>query len=582
MSSSNKLVPEQVLLLEQATLKAPLDNLRRLQKQTQKTYEHNLNPSSTFQKDLDALLRSAASSSASLDPSTRAEMLKSVDSMLARMRILKRKLGDLKGQNDKAVRVVQTRLDHLSALPDSMDSPAYSPWARKRLAHQLVDYFLRSTPPLKESARELAREEGIEELVDTEVWDELGRVEKGLEEKRLDEVLAWVGENRTALKKLKSPLEFTIHLQAYIELCRARDAVSAIAYARKHLSPATAAELETSGPSGDEGADGSGKGSLMSELSRAMALLAYPPDTTCRVYQDLYSPLRWAHLRSLFRTTFLTLHSLPSIPLLHMSLQAGIASLKTPICCPVPSGTKTAPPSAWPLGGVKGLRTSITPDGEIVFSTSGGSGADSPSLTGTNGATQPPVHTLEGSPSPNCPLCSSPLSALGPDVPYSHHVNSTIVCGITGKVVEGDGGEGGQLVALVSRVTGEGRVYSKEGLALRASQHPEGKLIDPATGEVFEWDELKKVTQVHAEPSNPLRDRLSSPPRTYTHPPIPKGLTYLRDYESAAFGARSSPSCNPPHPAFHSPPKAHSPLSFSLPGNSPCTTHSLLSHGFLD
>ncbi|EGU13511.1 Macrophage erythroblast attacher isoform 1 [Rhodotorula toruloides ATCC 204091] len=458
MSSSNKLVPEQVLLLEQATLKAPLDNLRRLQKQTQKTYEHNLNPSSTFQKDLDALLRSAASSSASLDPSTQAEMLKSVDSMLARMRTLKRKLGDLKGQNDKAVRVVQSRLDHLAALPESMDSPAYGPWARKRLAHQLVDYFLRSTPPLKESARELAREEGIEELVDTEVWDELGRVEKGLEEERLDEVLAWVGENRTALKKLKSPLEFTIHLQAYIELCRARDAVSAIAYARKHLSPATAAELETSGSSGDESAEGAGKGSLMGELSRAMALLAYPPDTTCRVYQDLYSPSRWSTLRSLFRTTFLTLHSLPSIPLLHMSLQAGIASLKTPICCPVPSGTKTAPPSAWPLGGVKGLRTSITPEGEIVFSTPGGTETPSPS----NGATQPPVHTLEGSPSPNCPLCSSPLSQLGPDVPYSHHVNSTIVCGITGKVVEGDGGEGGQLVALVSRVTGEGRVYSKE------------------------------------------------------------------------------------------------------------------------
>ncbi|BGO97085.1 GID complex subunit containing RING finger motif [Rhodotorula toruloides] len=495
MSSSNKLVPEQVLLLEQATLKAPLDNLRRLQKQTQKTYEHNLNPSSTFQKDLDALLRSAASSSASLDPSTQAEMLKSVDSMLARMRTLKRKLGDLKGQNDKAVRVVQSRLDHLAALPESMDSPAYGPWARKRLAHQLVDYFLRSTPPLKESARELAREEGIEELVDTEVWDELGRVEKGLEEERLDEVLAWVGENRTALKKLKSPLEFTIHLQAYIELCRARDAVSAIAYARKHLSPATAAELETSGSSGDESAEGAGKGSLMGELSRAMALLAYPPDTTCRVYQDLYSPSRWSTLRSLFRTTFLTLHSLPSIPLLHMSLQAGIASLKTPICCPVPSGTKTAPPSAWPLGGVKGLRTSITPEGEIVFSTPGGTETPSPS----NGATQPPVHTLEGSPSPNCPLCSSPLSQLGPDVPYSHHVNSTIVCGITGKVVEGDGGEGGQLVALVSRVTGEGRVYSKEGLALRASRHPEGKLIDPATGEVFEWDELKKEQEIDVD-----------------------------------------------------------------------------------
>ncbi|BGP23492.1 negative regulationof gluconeogenesis [Rhodotorula toruloides] len=492
MSSSNKLVPEQVLLLEQATLRAPLDNLRRLQKQTQKTYEHNLNPQSTFQRDLDALLRSAASSSSSLDSSARADMLKSIDSMLARMRTLKRKLSDLKGQNDEAVRVVQARLDHIASLPESMDSPAYGPWARKRLAHQLVDYFLRSTPPLKESAAELAREEGIEDLVDAEVWDELGRVEKGLEEKRLDEVLAWVGENRTALKKLKSPLEFTIHIQAYIEMCRARDPVKAIAYARRHLSPATVAELESpSGSSGDEG--GTGKDSLMSELSRAMALLAYPPDTTCRVYQDFYSPTRWLSLRSLFRTTFLALHSLPSIPLLHMSLQAGIASLKTPICCPVPSGTATAPPSAWPLGGVRGLRTTITPEGEVVFSTPGGT--ETPSLAGPNeaSATQPPVHTLEGSPSPNCPLCSSPLSQLGPDVPYSHHVNSTIVCGITGKVVEGDGGEGGQLVALVSRVTGEGRVYSKEGLALRASQHPEGKLIDPATGEVFEWDELKKV-----------------------------------------------------------------------------------------
>lgn len=168
-----------------------------------------MNPQSTFQRDLDALLRSAASSvspdpsSSSLDPSSRAEMLKTVDSMLARMRTLKRKLSDLKAQNDRAVRVVRARLDHLAALPESMDSPAYGPWARKRLAHQLVDYFLRSTPPLKESARELAREEAIEDLVDGEVWDELNRVEKGLAEKRLDEVLAWVGENRTALKKVK-------------------------------------------------------------------------------------------------------------------------------------------------------------------------------------------------------------------------------------------------------------------------------------------------------------------------------------------------------------------------------------------
>ncbi|GAA5878765.1 hypothetical protein JCM3774_005063 [Rhodotorula dairenensis] len=491
--SSTRLVPEQVLLLEQASLKAPLEALRKAHKQTQKTYEYNLQPASTVQKDLDALLRkvAAAPDAAALDPAARAEMLKSVDGMLNRMRGLKRKLADLETQSDRAVRVVQTRLDHLAALPASMDTPEYAAWARKRLSHHLVDYFHRTTPPLKQTARVLADEEGIADLVDDELWDEMAKVERGLDEQSLDEILSWVGENRTALKKTKSPLEFTIHLQAYIELCRARDPVKAIAYARKHLSPATAAEAA---PEGDPPA---GTVPPMEQLSRAMALLAYPPDTTCPAYQEMYSPARWSTLRSLFRTTFFTLHALPSVPLLHISLQAGIASLKTPICVPVPQGAPTAPPSAYPLGGPP-LRTTITPDGEIVLTAPAGPSPPStgaPPTPAPAAATPPapPIHTLEGRPSRECPLCSSPLCKLGPEVPYSHHVNSTIVCGITGKVVEGDGGEGGQLVALVSRATGEGRVYSKEGLVLRASQHPSGKIVEPVTGEVFEWDELKKV-----------------------------------------------------------------------------------------
>lgn len=32
---------------------------------------------------------------------------------------------------------------------------------------------------------------------------------------------------------------------------------------------------------------------------------------------------------------------------------------------------------------------------------------------------------------------------------------------------------------------------------LRASQHPSGKIVEPVTGEVFEWDELKKVRTAH-------------------------------------------------------------------------------------
>lgn len=32
-----------------------------------------------------------------------------------------------------------------------------------------------------------------------------------------------------------------------------------------------------------------------------------------------------------------------------------------------------------------------------------------------------------------------------------------------------------------------------QGLVLRASQHPEGKIVEPTTGEVFGWEDLKKV-----------------------------------------------------------------------------------------
>ena len=256
-------------------------------------------------------------------------MLARVDAMMARMRTLKRKLADLGTQSDRALRVAQARVDHLAALPDSIQQPEYAPWARRRLSHQLVDYFLRANPPLKDTARLLADHEGIADLVDDDLWDDMAKVERGLDEHRLDDVLSWVGENRTALKKLKvrslshlpflllslstltflshraqSPLEFRIHLQAYIELCRKRDLVKAIAYARKHLSHAAAADLEppsangdtaagaaAAGPGGTSAIEG-GSGSYMGELQQVLALLAYGPATTCRPYQvrSLLSP----------------------------------------------------------------------------------------------------------------------------------------------------------------------------------------------------------------------------------------------------------------------------------------------------
>lgn len=195
----------------------------------------------------------------------------------------------------------------------------------------------------------------------------------------------------------------------------------------------------------------------------------------------LYSPARWDSLRSLFRLTFLSLHSLPPLPLLHMSLQAGLAALKTGACVPLApspipsptlSATSTSPNSSVPImhNGLLVPSLPPTPSGPpprgILLPRNGSHGFLGNDLMyhgpGANLAAAEAA-VAGGGAAAACPICSSSLKVLAGEVPYSHHVNSTVVCRISGMVVEGDGGEGGQLVAMVGHQAGaEARVYSKE------------------------------------------------------------------------------------------------------------------------
>lgn len=190
-----------------------MDTLRRIQKTVQKTYEYNLGSSSAFNKDLNELIVKTTGMGA-VPPTneSQAELLKTVESALSKMRGLKRKLSDLSTQSTSATKVTATRLSHLAAAPESIEAPAYPAWARRRLSYHLTDYFLRASPPLKLSAKALAKEEGIEDLVDSEIWEELVKAENGLRARRLEEVLSWVGENRVALKKAKVSLRFLENL----------------------------------------------------------------------------------------------------------------------------------------------------------------------------------------------------------------------------------------------------------------------------------------------------------------------------------------------------------------------------------
>ena len=87
----------------------------------------------------------------------------------------------------------------------------------------------------------------------------------------------------------------------------------------------------------------------------------------------------------------------------------------------------------------------------------------------------------------DCPVCDpAGLGALAarPEVPFAHHVNSVLVCSVTGKLMEGEGREP---LALPN-----GRVYSREALETMALENG-GAVVCTRTGDRFDFAEARKV-----------------------------------------------------------------------------------------
>lgn len=157
------------------------------------------------------------------------------------------------------------RIQHLQDLYEipSLADVKYDEWSRVRLNRLLVDYLLRCG--YEESARALAREKEIEELVDLEVFVQCHRIEESLRRRSTQECLAWCVEHRPMMKKLDNRLEFELRLQQYIELRRNGRLVEARQHARKYLIPH--ADI------------------YPHEVNKAAGLLAFPPETQVAEYK---------------------------------------------------------------------------------------------------------------------------------------------------------------------------------------------------------------------------------------------------------------------------------------------------------
>ena len=121
--------------------------------------------------------------------------------MISRMQGLKRKMQSLQEEEKKIQTQSRKRIQHLETLHKipSLADVKYDQWSRVRLDRLLVDHMLRSG--YSDSAKQLAKDREIEDLVDLGVFTQCQRVVESLRRGETKEALQWCGENKAALKK---------------------------------------------------------------------------------------------------------------------------------------------------------------------------------------------------------------------------------------------------------------------------------------------------------------------------------------------------------------------------------------------
>ncbi|KAJ7741429.1 CTLH/CRA C-terminal to lish motif domain-containing protein [Mycena maculata] len=403
---ANKLNVDGILLFEQPFARVPYENYRKVFRTSQRNVERDLKAVQSAATDL-----AKQSSSGSVNSEA---AIQSIDAMITNVENLKRKLSDLHDTAGKPTQdVIRERLQHLATIESipMANDPEFGRWADTRLDRWLVDWALRNGK--EKTARMIAKEKHIETLVDIELFSDIKRIEDALERHSCTEAIAWCNENKTALRKMKSTLEFDLRLQEYIELSRACKYDEAMEYARKHLAP--------------------WKETHMDQIQQATVLLAVRPERAYGRYKRLYDFSRWTVLVQSFRTAIYSLNTLPTEPLLHLSLYAGLASLKLPACF---------------LHATKNVDCPVC-DGEA------GSGSQ-----------------------------GLGLGKLAEEVPLSHHANSTIVCYITGKIMDADN--------MPLAFPDTGYVYSREAMEEMSLKNG-GMVTCPRSKATCKFSALRRV-----------------------------------------------------------------------------------------
>ncbi|TNN75872.1 Macrophage erythroblast attacher [Liparis tanakae] len=230
-----------------------------------------------------------------------------LDGVVEKLSALKRKAAESIQAEDESAKLCKRRIEHLKE--HSSDQPAsVNLWKKKRMDRMMVEHLLRCG--YYNTAVKLARQSGIEDLVNIEMFLTAKEVEESLERQETATCLAWCHDNKSRLRKMKSCLEFSLRIQEFIELIRQNKRMDAVRHARKHFSQAEGGQLD--------------------EVRQVMGMLAFPSDTHISPYKDLLDPARWKMLIQQFRYDNYRLHQLGNNSVFTITLQAGLSAIKTP------------------------------------------------------------------------------------------------------------------------------------------------------------------------------------------------------------------------------------------------------------
>ncbi|XP_039076290.1 E3 ubiquitin-protein transferase MAEA isoform X5 [Hyaena hyaena] len=276
---------------EYPTLKVPYETLNKRFRAAQKNIDRETSHVTMVVAELEKTLSScpAVDSVVSL-----------LDGVVEKLSVLKRKAVESIQAEDESAKLCKRRIEHLKE--HSSDQPAAaSMWKRKRMDRMMVEHLLRCG--YYNTAVKLARQSGIEDLVNIEMFLTAKEVEESLERRETATCLAWCHDNKSRLRKMKgrqsehdaktgrksrvasgspkesedlgmetikgkpelSCLEFSLRIQEFIELIRQNKRLDAVRHARKHFSQA--------------------EGSQLDEVRQVMGMLAFPPDTHISPYK---------------------------------------------------------------------------------------------------------------------------------------------------------------------------------------------------------------------------------------------------------------------------------------------------------